>query len=162
VASVFWIYGNPAPPLAVVLCPRGGRTLHNELREFKRDGVQTLVSLLTEDQVETLDLAEEGLLAERMGMRFLSHPLPDHSIPPNEIAFRVFIAELVDRLRAGERIGIHCWGSIGRATIATACALIHLGWQPEAALDAVELARCCPVPDTEEQRDWILKYKAQR
>jgi hypothetical protein len=37
--------------------------------------------------------------------------------------------------------------------------LMHLGWHPEAALDAIELARCCPVPDTEEQRDWILRYK---
>ena len=64
------------------------------------------------------------------------------------------------RLRSGERIGIHCWGSIGRATVAAACTLIHLGWQSAAALAAVEAARGCPVPDTEEQQIWIMQYKA--
>jgi hypothetical protein len=36
-----------------------------------------------------------------------------------------------------------------------------LGWQPEAALEAVEAARGEPVPDTKEQEDWILSYTAQ-
>jgi hypothetical protein len=35
-----------------------------------------------------------------------------------------------------------------------------VGWQPAAALAAVEAARGCPVPDTEEQEQWILNYKA--
>jgi protein-tyrosine phosphatase len=158
-ACVFWIDGNPPPPLAIVLCPRGGSALGNELRDFKREGIQTLVSLLSLDQVEILDLEDEGPMAKRFGMSFLSLPLPDHSIPPDESAFRAFVAALARRLTAGERIGVHCWGSIGRATITAACTLVHLGWHSKAALNAIELARCCPVPDTEEQRRWILSYK---
>jgi protein-tyrosine phosphatase len=158
-ARIFWIPGNPPPPLAVLLCPRGGRELYDELREFKRDGIQTVVSLLDEEQVEMLDLADEGRLASSIGMQFVYNPLPDHSIPQDEQQFRVFVSGLANRLREGESVGIHCWASIGRATMVAACALIHLGWDAHAALIAVETARGCSVPDTEEQEEWILNYK---
>jgi len=35
------------------------------------------------------------------------------------------------------------------------------GLAGEQALIAVEMARGCPVPDTEEQERWVLNYKAQ-
>jgi protein-tyrosine phosphatase len=175
VNGVYWIYTDASAPLAaptsggrafapmplaVVLCPRGGRDLQGELRHLKRAGIETLVSLLSEEQVEMLDLAEEGKLANKLGMQFLHHPIPDHHLPSDPQAFRTFVTNLADRLGAGQRIGVHCWGCIGRATVTTACTLIHLGWQPAAALAAVEAARGCPVPDTEEQKQWILNYKA--
>jgi hypothetical protein len=43
--------------------------------------------------------------------------------------------------------------------VTAACALIELGWKPEAALAAIEAARGCPVPETLEQEKWILRYK---
>jgi len=146
-------------PLAVVLCPRGGASLRSELIHLQRAGINTLVSLLSEDQVEMLELGDEPHMARQLGMKFLHHPIPDHQLPPNPQAFRAFVADLAHRLRAGERIGIHCWGSIGRATVTAACTLIHLGWKPAEALAAVESARGIPVPDTEEQQKWIMSYK---
>jgi protein-tyrosine phosphatase len=175
VNGVYWIYADaglplapalkpPATrgpiPLAVVLCPPGGSHLRRELAELRRAGIQTLVSLLSEEQIAMLDLADEGAEARRLGMQFLSHPIPDHNLPPDPQAFREFVCDLARRLQTGERIGIHCWGSIGRATVTAACTLIHLGWAPAIALAAVEEARGCPVPDTEEQEQWILNYKA--
>jgi protein-tyrosine phosphatase len=91
----------------------------------------------------------------------LHHPLPDHELPPDPDLFRAFAAELARRLSSGEHIGIHCWGSIGRATLAAVATLVHLGWPAEVALRAVEAARGCPVPDTPEQKDWLLAYKAR-
>jgi protein-tyrosine phosphatase len=160
-SCVFWIQGHPPPQLAVVLCPRGGWGLRSALRTYQRGGIETLVSLLEEKEAERLGLAEEGRIAGKIGLEFLSLPMPDHDIPPDEAAFRAFVAELAERLRAGQRIGVHCLGSIGRSTMAASCALIELGWEPEAALAAVGTARCCPVPDTEEQEEWILGYKAR-
>jgi protein-tyrosine phosphatase len=99
-------------------------------------------------------------LAGLTGLHFLSYPLPDAQTPPNLASFRSFAAGLAERLRNGETIGVHCRGSIGRATIAAACALIHLGWQPQSALTAIEAARGVGVPETQEQEEWILSYKA--
>jgi protein-tyrosine phosphatase len=158
---IFWIKGNPPPGLAVVLCPRGGWGLRDALRNFRYGGVETLVSLLHKDEAKRLGLSGEGRIAKKVGLNFLSFPIPDHDLPEDEQAFREFVVELAHRLRARERIGVHCLGSIGRATIVAACALIELGWEPEAALAAVEAARYCRVPDTEEQAEWILGYKRQ-
>jgi len=33
-----------------------------------------------------------------------------------------------------------------------------LGWNAARALDEIEVARGCLVPDTEEQRDWIMEF----
>jgi hypothetical protein len=45
--------------------------------------------------------------------------------------------------------------------VAAASALVHLGWQPRDALAAIGTARRFPVPDTDEQRAWILGYEAK-
>jgi protein-tyrosine phosphatase len=160
VNEIFWIEGNPPVPLAIVLRPRGGDWLEDELLRMKRDGIETLVSLLERDEADMLDLGKEGLWAEMIGLRFLSHPIPDVHVPPNAADFQIFVSDLADRLRAGEHIGVHCRGSIGRATVTAACALIELGWTAKDALAAIGVARGCVVPDTQEQEEWILRYKA--
>jgi protein-tyrosine phosphatase len=106
-----------------------------------------------------LGVDQEGPLARKIGLQFLSHPIPDGHIPPDTAAFRTFVRGLAARVRSGEHLGVHCRGSIGRSTVTAACTLIHLGWAPNAALDAIEAARGCPVPDTLEQEDWILRYE---
>jgi protein-tyrosine phosphatase len=161
VNDIFWIKGAPPAPLAIVMKPRGGDWLKDDLLRMKRSGIETVVSLLERDEAETLGLGEEGPLARQVGIQFLSHPIPDIHVPSSTIAFREFAAGIADRLLAGEHIGVHCRGSIGRSTVTAACALIHLGWAPQAALAAIEAARGCLVPDTLEQRDWILCYKAK-
>jgi protein-tyrosine phosphatase len=158
---IFWIHGQPPPGLAVLLCPSGGWGLRRELSTFKGGGIDTLVSLLEENEAARLGLAKEGAIARKLAMEFLSFPMPDHQLPPDEEALRSFVVGLANRLRAGEHLGVHCRGSIGRATVIAACTLIELGWEPKTALVAVETARCCPVPDTEEQQEWILSYKAR-
>ncbi len=147
--------------LAIVLCPRGEDWLSDELLRYKRSGVEVLVSLLDPNEATWLGLGQEGPLAEASGMHFLSYPILDVHAPANVASFRAFVAGLADRIRAGERIGVHCRGSIGRSTVTAACTLIHLGWSARAALRAIQAARGCEVPDTAEQLRWILNYKAQ-
>lgn len=161
VAEVLWVQGDPALALAIVLCPHGDGWLWDELLHIRRSGVETLVSLLEKDEADFLGLAEEGPLAKELGMRFLSYPIPDVHVPANVASFRSFVSGLADRLRTGERIGMHCRGCIGRAPLTAACTLIHLGWEPKAALAAIRAARGYAIPDTEEQLRWILHYKAQ-
>ena len=162
--DLFWIHGlagEATPNLAIVLRPRGDRLLETELIRMRQRGIDTVVSLLEPDEADMLGLAEEQALAGKNGMQFLSFPIPDGHVPPDTAAFRRFVSGIADRARSGERIGIHCQGSIGRSTVTAACTLAHLGWKPRAALAAVAAARLSPVPDTQEQQDWILRYEAQ-
>jgi protein-tyrosine phosphatase len=161
-ADIFWIGENPRPGLAIVTRPRGTGELEAEMIELKRGGIDTLVSLLEPHEAGWLGLRDERAEAERAGLGFLNFPIPDTHVPSDFDRFRAFVSDLATRVRAGERIGVHCRGSIGRATVTAACTLIHLGWKPWDALDAVEATRGCPVPDTEEQRAWILAYEVGR
>jgi len=159
--EVLWIEGEPAAKLAIVLRPSGGDWLDDAMRRIRRGGVETVVSLLEPDEAAWLGLAEEEAAAERAGIEFISYPIPDVHVPVDRAGFRTFVEGLARRLRAGEAIGVHCRGCIGRSTVTAACTLIHLGWHPRAALAAIRTARGCEVPDTEEQLAWILSYRAE-
>jgi protein-tyrosine phosphatase len=148
-----------APRLAIVLRPRGGQLLRSELMKFKDAGIRILVSLMEANEAMSFGLAAEPEIAEELGLMFMPFPMRDHSIPRDAVSFRGFVQDLSERLKAGRAVGIHCQGSIGRATVTAACALIHLGWKPSVALAAIQEARGCPVPDMQEQEDWILGYK---
>jgi len=158
--DVFWIKGQPATKLAIVMRPRGGDWLDDEMQHFRQNGVETIVSLLEREEAAWLGLAGEWEAAERAGIMFLSYPIPDVHVPPDPAGFREFAAGLAKLLGVGRSIGVHCRGCIGRSTVTAACTLIHLGWKADDALRAIEAARGCPVPDTPEQREWILKYEA--
>jgi protein-tyrosine phosphatase len=159
--GIFWIKGNPPAPLAIVLRPQGDSCLDAEMLRLKTSGIQTLVSLLEHWEAGILGLANEGPAAKHIGLNFISYSFPHAHVPVDLDSFRHFVTGLADRLRAGESVGVHCHGSIGRSTIVSACTLIHLGWQPEVALKAIAVSRGVPVPDTKEQADWILSYSAQ-
>lgn len=159
--NVFWIEGEPRARLAVVLRPRPEDWLEDDLRRYATSGIETLVSLLETREAAWLGLSLEQTLAYQLSMEFLNYPIPDVHVPENTASFRTFVSGLADRLRAGRSVGVHCRGSIGRSTVTAACALIHLGWTPEAAIEAIREARGFEVPDTEEQRQWILNYKAE-
>jgi protein-tyrosine phosphatase len=153
--DVFWIADTG---LAIVLRPRGDDWLENDLQRIHMAGIQTIVSTIETSEARELGLAEEGRTVERLGMRFISYPLQDRSVPSRREDFTEFVLKLGRRLQSGEKIGVHCQGCIGRSTVVTASILIKLGWAAERALDEIEKARGCSVPDTEEQRDWIIDF----
>jgi protein-tyrosine phosphatase len=159
--DIHWIEGNPPPGLAIVIRPEGDDRLEEELRQIRAGGIDTIVSLLELFEADYLGLSHERATAERVGLKFLSFPIRDGNVPRDVVQFRSFVGGIANRLEAGERIGVHCRGSIGRATVTAACALVHRGWKARDALEAIAEARGFAVPDTMEQEDWILAYKAE-
>jgi protein-tyrosine phosphatase len=161
VNGVYWIDSGSVSSLAIVLCPRGRNLLKKEMQALAHSGVETVVSMLEVEEANRLGLKDEAKMANKVGLRFLSFPIPDHGTPANFEAFQEFVAGLATRVQRGELIGVHCLGSIGRSTLIAACTLIELGFKAQDALQAVETARRCPVPDTEEQEQWIRRYGAR-
>jgi len=160
--DIYWIPHHDPPRLAIVARPGGDECLEADLLGLKRGGIDILVSLLMPDEAASLGLAAEGSIAQSVGLDFISHPIPDRTTPANEKSFRYLVARLVDATEAGKRVGAHCRGCIGRATVTTAAVLIQLGVGPAEALAMIEQARGCAVPDTVEQLDWILSFEPRR
>jgi protein-tyrosine phosphatase len=155
VKDVCWIAETG---LAIVMRPRGGDWLETDIARLQNAGIQTIVSTVEDWEAAELGLSSERDLCEALGMRFISYPLPDRSTPRDLKGFRAFVKSLAERLSGGEKIGVHCRGCIGRSTVVTASTLIIMGWTSLNALDAIEAARGCSIPDTEQQRDWIVEF----
>jgi protein-tyrosine phosphatase len=156
--TVLWIDEAKPSRLAIILRPRGGNGLQADLEIVSDAGINILVSLLTREDNEDLDLAEEGKTAEQLGLRFISYPILDRCTPSDLASFRRLVADLRDQVRAGKSVGAHCRGCIGRATVLLASVMIALGWDASHALQRIERARGFPVPDTPEQLEWILNF----
>ena len=102
--------------------PRGDAYLLEALNELKAEGIHTMVSLLEKDEAEMLGLGLEGQWPSTSACAYLSYPSPgDATVPRNRKEFQAFVLGIADRVTKGENVGVHCRGSIGRATITTAC-----------------------------------------
>lgn len=154
--DIFWIRNDDQTRLAIVARPRGDDWLETDLSRLKLGGIEGIVSLLTAPEAEELGLAEESAVATSLGLSFFSFPIPDRTVPVDTDEFSEFVAAAAAEVTRGRAVGIHCRGSIGRSTVTAASLLVRLGWKADVALEEIEVARGCLVPDTPEQRAWIL------
>ena len=71
----YWIPTGTPLQLATAARPHGGNRLEDEIRSLHREGVDVLVSLLTDDENQELELTQEGALCRAAGMEFRSFPI---------------------------------------------------------------------------------------
>jgi protein-tyrosine phosphatase len=151
VVQPYWINQQ----LAIVPRPRGGDWLDDEMLAMRAAGVEIVVSMLEESEASELGLADEEGAAGRAGMQFINFAITDRSVPSNIVRFETFLFGLAQQIERGKRVGIHCRACIGRSSVAAASLLIRTGTPVELAWQQIENARGCPVPDTQEQRQWV-------
>ena len=155
-ATVYPIAGATRNRIAIVARPRGNDWLCDEITAFSREGVEILVSMLTDEEAEELGLNDESAECAAAGISFVNVAIPDRSVPSDTNAFLGSVEQLVARVRQGRYLAVHCRASIGRSTVLAASILVRLGWDAKTAFDAIEAARGCSVPDTPEQKQWVI------
>lgn len=152
------LYWHPGPwpgKLAMASRPRGGDWLNDELRAWRKSGVDTILSLLTESEEEDLDLVEERRLALANGMDFLSFPIEDRQVPTSASELSATLENIECDLRAGRNVLLHCRQGIGRTGLVAACLLVRNGIDPESAIVQLTKSRGFQIPETVTQRHWI-------
>jgi protein-tyrosine phosphatase len=159
--ELHWLQGPWTGRLAIMPRPRGGDWLEDEIRSWARSGVNAVVSLLTSDEIADLDLNDEGSLCEANGIPFFSFPIPDRGVPASKEPVANLGAKLIELLSLEKNIAIHCRQGIGRAALIAICLLIMAGIDPGTAIDQVSKARGCAVPETAQQRRWIIDFATQ-
>lgn len=159
-AVLFPIAGCLAGRLAVMPRPRAGDWLADEAASWRRQGLDTVVSLLEDAEVVELGLEDEPAACERAGMRFVRFAVPDRGVPGSRPAVSELVAALAAELRAGRGVGIHCRVGVGRSAALAVCVLAALGVPVESAWAAVERSRGLTVPDTPAQRAWVNDWLA--
>jgi protein-tyrosine phosphatase len=157
-AEIFWIRGVIEGRLAVLPRPRGGDWLQDEVRSLRASGVDVLVCLLTNDEMVDLDLVEEAGCCVAAGIEFVSFPFTDRSVPASATNVLGLVRRLGALLSGRKAVAIHCRQGVGRSALVAACVLASLGERPDAAFERIAAARGRPVPDTTEQREWVLRF----
>jgi protein-tyrosine phosphatase len=127
------------------------------VRAWKEMGFDVVVSLLTRDELDELGLAAEADLSRAQGIQFCEFPIPDLGAPKSSAAARELVDNLRSDLDVGKQIAIHCRQGIGRSGMIAAGVLVVSGAEPEFAIRKVSAARGLSVPETPEQREWVLE-----
>ena len=155
---LFWISGISRGRLAVSARPCGGDDLASEVDGWKRNGVDTVVSLLTPSEIRELQLDGEREACRAAGIEFIHFPIADRGLPDSAAAFTALIRRIEAQLEQNRGVLIHCRAGIGRTGMLASLVLIALGADADSAFARVG-ARRAPVrvPDTGEQREWALK-----
>jgi protein-tyrosine phosphatase len=156
--DLYWIPRTGSGRLAVAPRPRGGDWLEDEVRSWRSHGVDVVVSLLTSDEAAELDLAQEKELCDANGIQFVAFPIVDRAVPPSGESMRELVARLVELMRDGKSIVIHCRQGIGRSGMVALAVLAAEGMDFERAIAIVSAARGCPVPETAEQQRWLASF----
>lgn len=161
-AELYTVDYNGPGMLSVMARPRGGDWLPDEVQAWRDAGVDVVVSLLTPEEQMELGLNDEASLCQRATLAFHALPIPDRSVPSQLAAVERLIDEIVEALKAGKHVAIHCRMGIGRSAMIAAATLVALGETLERALTTIEAARGLPVPDTPEQAQWVAQYATLR
>lgn len=148
----------PAGQISIMARPRGGDWLPDEVKSLRNAGVDILVSLLTNEEVRELDLGEEAEYCSHQGIIFFSLPIQDRSIPSFSDGTFNFLEQLNKRLSEGKHVALHCRQGLGRAALVAASLLVLRGYSPDRAFDLLSKARGYPVPETEEQKAWVVAF----
>jgi protein-tyrosine phosphatase len=153
----FWIATDLPGRLAIMPRPRSGDWLEDEVASLKSARVDAVVSLLQDDEIAELGLEEEDRLCQAVGIDFLRFPIADRGVP-DATELRKFARDLLKRIRSGQSAVVHCRAGIGRSSVVAAAVMIEGGATSAAAFESIAAARGLRVPDTDEQRGWLIAY----
>lgn len=156
-AELYWICEVGVGRLGIMPRPRGGDWLQGEIRSLREAGVDVVISLLEPQEVAELDITEEEAICKASKISFMSFPITDRRVPSSKQEALRFADSISNLLRDGKNVVIHCAAGIGRSSLIAACVLMISGVGVDEALQRIEKARGCSVPDTPEQREWVAQ-----
>jgi protein-tyrosine phosphatase len=125
--------------------------------ELRSHSITQVVCLASEE--ELLDRSPEyygALLRGEVDVPVERFFVPDWGVPEDAPAFLGLARSTAARLRAGERVLVHCAGGCGRTGMFCACVLVALGATPDEAVAGFRAARGCG-PETESQMALVTR-----
>ena len=142
-------------PGTLYIMPKpSGEWLKEDVEHYASIGIDVIISMLEGDEVSELGLEKQHEICKEQQIAFTQFPIADRGLP-GTASFTSLILEIIDNLKKGKNIAIHCRAGIGRSGITVCSALLGFGYSPNEAIKLTSEARGVEVPDTEQQREFI-------
>lgn len=125
--------------------PGYGSDRSDDFRSIKAQGISKIYCLQEEEELLYLSNGTENMEKRReslsaLGIELVHSPIGDFSVPSIEQAAELTEMILED-VRAGIDILIHCMGGLGRTGTIAACTLVRFGIEPDIAIMTVRTVR---------------------
>ena len=133
-----------APGKKEPLAPGYARDLETDLGWLKTEyGAEVLVSLMEDFEYEELEIPDLFQKAPELGIEVVRFPVVDGGVPPQDELeeYAAMIRSLVDRLKEGSTVVVHCHAGLGRTGLVVASILVALGNRPGEAIGFVRESR---------------------
>jgi protein-tyrosine phosphatase len=137
------------------------RDARTDLDRLHGLGVELLVLLVEDDELERWgdpDLVDHAAAA---GIRVRRLPIPDGDAPPSVGAVDEVLADVAAARDAGDVV-VACMGGVGRSGTLAACALVAAGQSPDGAIAHLRAVRHPTAVETEQQVAFVAAYAAHR
>ncbi len=160
--------GSAGGRIGITICPgKQGASIYGEpwRRDLKADvqtiaawGATTVITLTETDEMNMLGIPHIGDEVAAAGMRWVHLPISDMKAPDLRFdqAWSLHGADVMEQLRSGKRVLVHCRGGMGRAGTVAAFLLINLHVPTEEAIRQVRSARQGAI-ETTRQVDWLMR-----
>jgi len=93
--------------LAIAPRPRGGDRLEGDIPAHHNDGIDTLVSALTEEESDELALAQEAAVCAGNEIECISSPIADRGLPFSTSEFGALTLGLLERIARAKAVAVH-------------------------------------------------------
>jgi ADP-ribosyl-[dinitrogen reductase] hydrolase len=134
------------------------RDLDADLQVLVNHGADVIVSLLEDEEYTGLGIAAYPERAAAEGIRFVRTGIRDLHEPHHEAPFRAVVAQIIDELKAGRTVFVHCRSGVGRAVLTATCVLIALGLSAAEAFLTVRTYRTC-ADTTHRQEAYMVAFE---
>ena len=137
------------------------RSLDEDLKELKLQGIDVIIPLLTQDEMERYGVPDLIDKYNNANFEVKQLPINDQKSPnPGEVNE---IIEYINRkFDDGKNVLVHCVGGLGRSGLIAACYLKYLGLSSENAIKAVRESRSPRAIETKEQEEFVEAYNYRK
>ena len=136
-------WSMPAGEGELIMMPCPGTKdvdLESTVSQLKAQGVTAILSMMAEEEMERLDAAHLPDVCKQNHIQWYNLETGDHKTPDSEALakWEQYKGKLVEVIRQGGKIAVHCKGGTGRTGVGTAMILLELGWTADQAIADVK------------------------
>ncbi|WP_373388526.1 cyclin-dependent kinase inhibitor 3 family protein [Pseudomonas alcaligenes] len=154
----------PGLPGKLIFTPCPGTkdtSLAAALAVLKQAGASAVITLMPQAELDANGAERIAQHCEALGLAWYHLPVADEQVPQEDFAqgWKASRQAMLEQLRAGQSLAIHCKGGSGRTGLIAVRLLIEAGLPRDQAITLVQALRPRAIQHPA-HRDWINQFDA--